>query len=258
MNEGSSLNNRALRRAVDWVTLAIVLVFLAVANPLRAAEDLAEDWRTIETAHFRLHFDERNRDFAVRAAELAEESHLQLVPIFGETAEAPIEIVILDDVDTANGSAGAVPYNLITLYVMAPEAGGNLSDSDDWLRGLIIHEYIHILHMNRISGLWAGYNAIFGRTAIPNQALPRWFIEGLATYGESRFTEGGRLRNNAYRMMLRMDSLSNDFMGPENLSGYPVDWPGATGWYLYGSDFIDYVAHTRGPEGWIQVIEDIG
>ena len=216
-----------------------------------------EDWATIETAHFRIHYESRNRRFAERVAVLAEESHEQITGVFGNTVTSPTEVVIVDDVDTANGTAGVIPYPRMRLFVMAPDADGALGDSDDWLRSLIIHEYIHILHLNDIQGPFHVANMIFGRTYAPNQLLPRWFTEGFATYGESLMTEGGRLRNNAYRMILRMDALHRRFRGTEHLSGASENWPGAAAWYLYGSDFVDYVASAYGHQLWMDFITEI-
>lgn len=222
-----------------------------------AEAPLGEDWGTIETAHFRIHYEQQNRTLAERVAVLAEETHEQITRVFGDTVTSPTEVVIVHDVDTANGTAGVIPYPRMRLFAMAPEADGALGDSDDWLRNLIIHEYIHILHLNAIEGPFRVANMIFGRTYAPNQLLPRWFTEGFATYGESLMTEGGRLRNNAYRMILRMDVLHRRFRGTEHLSGGSESWPGAASWYLYGSDFIDYVASVYGHERWMAFIGEI-
>ena len=74
-----------------------------------------------------------------------------------------------------------------------------LDDHDDWLYGLIAHEYTHILHLDTMSGLPNIYNRIFGKTWAPNQVMPRWVIEGIATYEESKRSAGGRNRGIAVR-----------------------------------------------------------
>ena len=238
--------------------MLFLLSLSLLSGRAQAAGDPTIQWRTIETPHFLIHFDERNRVFAERLAVIAEETHQRLVPIFGLTISTPTNVVVDDTVDTANGSARTVPYNLIRVYAMAPEADSTLGDSDDWLRGLFLHEYIHLLHINVISGPFSIVNAVFGKTYAPNQILPRWYIEGLATYGESTFTEGGRLRNNAYRMVLRMAALEGEFLGLENLSGFNVGWPGATVWYLYGSDFVDDIVERHGLDAALEFNEAIG
>ncbi len=237
---------------------ARLLAALLSAWVLLGAAPPGESWLTIETPHFRIHYLERLQTFAERVAVLAEEVHDQLAPIYGDTASYPVNVVIVDDFDTANGSANIVPYDLIRLYAMAPEADGNLGDSDDWLRMLILHEYVHILHLDTISGPARIWNAVFGKSFGPNQALPRWITEGLATFEESALTEGGRLRNNLFRMYLRMDAYTNRFRDSGGVTGAPVRFPGANVWYLYGSDFVDYVARTRGREAWISFIREIG
>jgi len=237
---------------------AVALTLLLLTTPSTGADDPTRPWSTLETPHFRIHFEERNRPFALRLAPIAEAAHLELVPRYGETADSPVDVVVVDDADIANGSAGVTPYDAIRVNVMPPVADSSLGDSDDWLRGLFLHEYIHILHLDHIGGLSAALNRVFGKTYAPNQGLPRWMTEGIATWGESLFTEGGRLRNNAFRMWLRMDALANDFRGTERLSGSSVTWPGGNAWYLYGSDFVDYVARTRGENRWYEFMEVIG
>lgn len=245
------------RSALTVISL-LWLVELVEPPELAAAGDPTVEWRTLQTAHFRIHFPLGSRSMALRLATIAEETHQALTPFMGTTVEDPVDVVLIDTVDTANGSARTIPYNLITVYTMAPESDSTLSDTDDWLRNLFVHEYTHILHTNDTSGISAIINAVLGKKLAPNHALPRWYLEGLAIYNETAFTEGGRLRNSAYRMYLRMDALDGRFRGPENLGGYPIEWPAATGWYLYGSDFMNYVARIHGPQRWIEFNRSIG
>jgi hypothetical protein len=235
-----------------------VLRILFLAALLLGAGDPSIDWLTIETPNFRIHFDRRNQNLAERLAIIAEESRERLLPYLGDRLDSALDVVIIDDVDTANGSARTIPFDLVRIFAMAPEADSTLGDSDDWLRGLFVHEYIHILHLNITSGIWDTFSSVLGKTFDPNGLLPRFLVEGLATYGESIFTEGGRLRNNAFRMYLRMDVLAGRFRDISEVTGVPVQWPQATVWYLYGSDFVDYVAGRFGPELIVTFLEAIG
>jgi predicted nucleic acid-binding protein len=85
-----------------------------------------------------------------------------------ENAPAIPTIVLTDDTDSSNGSAQVLPYNLIRLYVTAPESVSVLNDHDDWMYGLVVHEYAHILHLDNITGLAAHNNflIIFGSRQI--------------------------------------------------------------------------------------------
>src|SRR2546422_9277038 len=68
------------------------------------------------------------------------------------------------------------------------------SHYDSWLRLVTTHELTHVFHLDRVRGLWSGLQKVFGRAPglFPNTYQPSWVTEGLATYYESRFTNGGR------------------------------------------------------------------
>jgi len=68
------------------------------------------------------------------------------------------------------------------LLGFSPTPRSTLNDYDDWLRGLIYHEYVHILHIDTVSGFSMWVNRIFGKNFTPNGALPKWYIEGIAVY----------------------------------------------------------------------------
>ena len=52
-------------------------------------------------------------------------------------------VFLADDTDDANGFAGVLPRNAIQLNTTAPPGFSELDDYDDWLFGLIAHEYTH-------------------------------------------------------------------------------------------------------------------
>ena len=169
-----------------------------------------------------------------------------------------VEILLSDDTDFANGSAGAVPYNAIRLFATAPDDMSALADYDDWLSELVTHEYTHILHVDNVSGLPALLNKIIGKTAVPNQWQPRWVLEGLAVAMETAHTSGGRLRSSQFDMYLRADVLEDHFAGLDQMSGAPRRFPGANVWYLYGSAFIAFINDTYGPNVFAAVADDYG
>ena len=113
-------------------------------------------------------------------------------------------IYLTDDTDSANGFAGVLPRNAIQLYATAPSGFSELDDYDDWLYGLVAHEYTHILHLDTMAGLPTIYNTIFGKTWAPNQIMPRWVIEGIATYEESKRSAGGRNRGTRFDEQIRI------------------------------------------------------
>ena len=100
--------------------------------------------------------------------------------------------------------------------------------------------------MDNITGIPAVVNAIMGRTLSPNQAQPRWLLEGYAVINESRHSTAGRMRSSMFDMYLRADVLDDRMMRIDEMSNSPRRWPQGNVWYLYGSRFLGWIADTYG------------
>ncbi|APR84120.1 tolB protein precursor [Minicystis rosea] len=247
---------RALaRRAASILALGAALAF---APDAAAYSDPDLDWYTIETKHFRIHYDRPLEPIASRVASLAEVIHDRIAPYLGYTPTQVTQIVITDDSESANGSAGALPRNTIRLYVTAPDDLSPLSDYDDWYTSLVTHEYTHIAHTDTISGLPAIVNAVLGKTLAPNQVQPRWILEGLAVVSESQHTSGGRIRASLFDMFLRADVIADRIAGLDQISSTPYRYPGGNLWYLYGSRFLRWITDVYGPDTMRAVSRDYG
>ncbi len=223
----------------------------------RAASDPNLDWWTIETPHFRVHYPRSIEPVGERVAMLAESIHDRLSGPLGHAASRT-EVVITDDTDAANGSATALPYNTIRLYATAPDDLSPLGDYDDWYLSLFTHEYTHILHVDNISGPARVVNAVLGKTYAPNQAQPRWLLEGLAVVAESQHTSGGRIRSSLFDAHLRADVLDDNIATIDQFTSTPIRWPGGSLWYLYGSRFLRWISDIYGPNTMRAVAADYG
>ncbi|MCC7536972.1 MAG: PD40 domain-containing protein [Deltaproteobacteria bacterium] len=248
-----------------WLAAAIVVGSIVVwglaglGNPARvAAVDPELTWRTLTTRHFRLNYPTDLRPIARRVAAIAERTYRVLVPELGWVPRERTEIILTDDIDYAQGSATAVPYNRMRLFVSAPEDMSALGDTDDWLLTLVTHEYTHVLHIDNISGVPAIINAILGKIYAPNLIQPRWVLEGLAVYEESRHTGGGRLRSSVYDMWLRRAFLDGREVRLDQLSNNTGRWPYGHVPYLYGSKFVQWIADRFGHETWARVAREYG
>jgi Tol biopolymer transport system component len=229
-------------------TLALVAAVISGGAGTARAGDPDRVWRTVESDHFVVTYYEPLADVARRVAVVAERAHRILAPEFGHAPRAKTQIVIVDDTDAANGFASVLPRNQITLYATAPNADSALADHDDWLYGLVVHEYAHILHLDTIGGLPALYNAVFGKTWAPNQVMPRWVIEGIATYQESRQSSSGRVRATQFDMFLRVPVLQGEELRLDEVSNNPIRFPRGNAAYLYGSHFLEFVFARHGAD----------
>ncbi len=216
-------------------------VLVAVLVGRAEAGDPKREYRTLESEHFIVYYWVPLDDVARRIAVVAERAHRVLSPALDHSPAQKTLIYVTDDTDSANGFAGVLPVNAITLYATAPAGFSELDDYDDWLYGLVAHEYTHILHLDTMSGLPNIYNSIFGKTWAPNQIMPRWVIEGIATYEESKRSAGGRNRGNRFDEQIRIARKGGYDLRLDQVSGAPRAFPRGNAAYMYGSHFLQYV-----------------
>lgn len=213
-----------------------------------ALDDPELDYYTLETEHFYVHYYTGTEALARRVARVHEEAHEILSPILDWKPASKTHVVLNDKADTANGSATVYGRNRVIIYGMPPEPEGVLGYYDDWLRILVYHEYVHILHLDTATEEAPIINTLIGKQINPNQVLPRWYTEGLATLYESLRTGTGRVNSSLFRMWLRTAALEDQFFELGTATGLPVNWPSGSAAYLYGGFFLDYVTRTRGQE----------
>lgn len=216
------------------------------------------NWQTVESAHFRVHHPKTLAAIADRVVRISESLYGYMPDRLGYKPGPKTEMVLTDDTESPNGSATALPYNIVRLYATAPEDLSVLGDNDDWLLDLITHEYTHILHIDNVSGPAAIINAVLGKSYAPNQIQPRWFIEGLATVMESRETGAGRMRSSYFDMYMRADVLEDNIAGLDVMSANPLRWPNGNIWYLYGSRFLGWITDVYGVNTLRAVSADYG
>ena len=178
------------------------------------------------------------------------------------TPQRRTEVILTDDTDSSNGSATALPFTTVRLYLTAPDDRSELNDFDDWLYALFVHEYTHILHLDTVNGLprWVNYLLGFGVNTIyaPNQIQPRWFIEGLAVFEETERTSAGRLRSALFDMYLRSHTLEGKFLSLDRVTNQSHLFPRGNVPYLYGSALLRYMARRFGQDTLQQISQRYG
>ena len=240
---------RLLPESIARWFVAVLVAGLVIGTRAEVrAGDFSLVWSTIETEHFAVHYYAPLDDVAQRVAVVAERSHRVLAPAMDHEPEEKTQIVIVDTTDSSNGFASVLPRNSIRLYLSTPTGQSNLVDHDDYLFALVAHEYTHILHLDTIAGLPRLVNKVIGKTWAPNQVQPKWVIEGIATYQESKRTSGGRIRNAMFDADLRVHTLADKIAGLDAMSNGPRAWPHGNVAYQYGSHFLTYVFDRYGED----------
>lgn len=205
-------------------------------------------WRTIESAHFFVHYHDGLEKEARKAGAIAEEVHNRLSSKMGWQPKAKTHLVVSDVSDFSNGFSWIFPYPKIIIFIAAPSSDDSLDSYDDWLQTLITHEYTHILVMDMTGGVPAVLRALFGRSVAMNAFVPAWWAEGISMYEETVGTSAGRGRSAYLDMELRAFVLEGRFPAPGEADAGVLRWPGGETPYLFGVGFVSYLAERFGEE----------
>ncbi len=226
---------------------AMVLLSLL---PTVAAAQVPPDERYLqfETDHFRVVFPDGMEPFARRAAASAEWAYVALSRHFIEPPAGRIALVITDYTDRPNASATPIPDNRVVLIAAPHIANRTLNHYTDWVDLTLVHELTHIFHLDRADGVWNVAQTVFGRVPIffPAFYQPRWVIEGLPTYYESRLTGTGRAYGSSFDMLLQNDANSGAFRTVDAADGLSPIWPAGRTPYAYGGLYFRAMAEENG------------
>ncbi|MBI5970150.1 MAG: PD40 domain-containing protein [Deltaproteobacteria bacterium] len=250
-----------MTKTTPRLILTVIFLLLSVSAASAANLDPSFKFSTIETPHFSIHFHQGLEEAASKAAKIAEEAHDKLSADFRWAPFEKTQMVLIDDSDYANGSATVLPYNVIFVQATPPYVDMTIGEYDDWLKMLIVHEYTHILTMDPARGYSKLARKIFGKplpggdmlsflvflsTAPPNVFLPRWWLEGIATWSETQNTKAGRGRSAYYEMVFRMAVAENNFPAISKINGEPPYWPNGHMPYMFGLRLHKYIADKYG------------
>lgn len=227
-----------------------------------ASQVSPQGWQSLSSEHFEIFFRPPLKPLAQRSLLLAEQVHQELVPFFSDVrgrVSLPPEatrMVLVDEFDVSNGWATPFPFAQIRLYASPPQDMNGLESIDDWLHGLIRHEYVHVLHTEMANGITDSARDVFGRTPLfpllvplspfPHALTPSLMLEGLAVYLETNEALGyGRLQSHFYQMMMRTEVASGDLLSLGEAVTPARSFP-ANRAYLYGAFFIEFLVERYG------------
>lgn len=222
------------------------LVASEISEPIRG--EIRTHLETVETKagpyHFEIHFNEADEVYVKRVIAMLERDTNALADYFEYAPTSHIHLM-LSKTNYANGSATVFPWNLINLFKFPPVGGEHLMSIDSWLRGLVLHELVHVIHMDQTRGVLKGLRKVFGSVGKLGGVTPRWFTEGIAVWAESTFTEGGRLKSGLLNYELsRLMSDSKYCHKIDCLDG-PGVYPGGQLAYWAGGRFMDFLERQK-------------
>jgi hypothetical protein len=239
------MNSRRL--ACLWLS-ALVLAILPAGTLKAGKYPPGLRWREMDRGRYTVIFPVSRALEAGMALAAAERLDGKLGGFWGSRLRGRVRIVLDDSTDQANGFATFYPYDLVGINLAEPPPDSELAAGRSWIDLVLAHELTHIFTLNSASPPFRAARRLFGSNPVfyPATQLPPWVIEGLAVYGESRFSGDGRLDHAPYRLMLDAARRDDRFPGWQRVAGLPAAWPGPASRYLYGAGFMDYLARRYG------------
>lgn len=162
----------------------------------------------------------------------------RLVAYFGWAPKGGIHLHLDDQQPLANGFARVFPHNFMGIYQQPPVGEDALTVHAQYMRSLIIHELIHIIHMDQTRGILQVIRSLFGAVGKLGGVTPRWFSEGIATWGESAFTSGGRLNSPMIQQQLKLAFADDSFCSTIDCLDNPGKYPFGHLPYWVGAAFL--------------------
>lgn len=222
----------------------IIAMFLNFFS--RAFDSDDKTLRTISTeletktgkVEFEIHFEKKDEVFANRVVEIIKNDSKKVFDYFSYPPTTKFHISVNNSYTTANGSARVFPRNLIELFTFPPTGRSHLMTDEDWIRGLVLHELVHVIHMDQTKGFLKALRYLLGSYGKLGGVVPRWFAEGLATWAETNFTEGGRGKNEVMRWELKRKMLDPNFCSSIDCLNDPDAYPYGSLPYWVGTFFL--------------------
>ena len=206
------------------------------------------DWRTIETRHFVVHYPREYTEWTLPMVEQLESVHAAVSAMIGSQPAERVTVIVEDPFNVSNGSANPGP--LIYLWPTPPDPRSIIGENRSWSELLAVHEYAHVAHLARPSRN-PRTRALFRLFPVPVDPIavrmPRWAIEGYATYIEGQLTGSGRPYGVWRPTLLRQWALEGRLPTYGQLNGADGFYGGAMA-YLAGSAFFEWLIAREGGE----------
>ena len=235
---------RACLLVLGWL-LGALTATVVQAQPLA---DPRVEWHSADSAHFRVHYRSTQRAQALVVARAAEQVYPRVTKLLEWEPRTRTEIALYSEFDRANGFSTPLPFNFMGIF-LAPPDEGELLNNTAWIDLLLVHEFTHAVHLDKVRGVPGVLQRLFGNVPwlIPNLFQPGWMLEGLATWAESDPARGrGRLQSPAFEAWLRTERAAG-FLSLAEINANGRTLP-LNKQYLYGAYFMDFMARRYGAD----------
>jgi len=231
-----------------WRAASLFSFAILACAPINAQAP-SEDWRTITTPHFRIHYPAQYERWARRAASHIESVREVVVREVGFAPKQTTDVLIANPIAESNGvTLPFLDHPRIVLFTDAPRPESQIGEFGEWIDLLMTHEMTHLVHLLRPSrNPLQRYLSRFIELNPITLSAPRWVLEGYATVEEGRITGWGRPNSSLRAAVLRKWALSGRLPAYGQLNA-DRSFAGGAMAYITGSAFLEWLQQRSGEE----------
>jgi Tol biopolymer transport system component len=270
---GRTVFSRRVQPVFFLIRAAAIIGALLCVRQAPAQEDEGVSWNgfgtkifTIESQHFTISYIASLEGVAREAGTYLENLYSIFRQTYGITLPAKTKILIIDG-EITNGLADP-NHNFIILW--PHDFDINLRGTHDWLKGVVTHEFAHIVSINAgfklppwIPAIQIGYfshpnepNRVEALHIFPNEMLPPWFTEGIAQYEDMR--HGTDSWDTHRDMIMRTLTLSGRLLPYDRMFEFAGTGDDLEKTYNHGFSLVTYIADTYGYDKVVSLLKDCG
>jgi hypothetical protein len=203
-----------------------------------------DEWKVVETDHFRIYYTQDTPKTAAYLRTIADPTFERLNEFYGYHPPTKIKVIIVGYTTFSNGFADS-DHDRITIFTSTPDFHSR--SRVPWFDNVFTHELAHILSLNTATHWWKRVPLVLGtgltrfqqaqtlvKLPIYGRNFPHWFAEGVAQFdtsllGRDAFDENrAAFQRAAYEDQLLFPLAKLPFFGGEQ-------------WYNTGLSFLMYL-----------------
>ncbi|WP_105173082.1 TolB family protein [Pseudoalteromonas sp. T1lg24] len=225
-----------------------LLSLMVAASFATSAND---NWQTIETENFKVHFPKAYQSWATSAANELEVVREKVKEQQNRVLEKQVDVIVFDPYNQSNGFA--IPSSvdpMMAFFATPPQSDTVISNSSGWQQLLVLHEYVHLVHLAQPTrSEWRQKLRNFSSAYdIAHNPTPRWAAEGYATLLESQMTGRGRLHDNYVESLITQFAKEGSLPSYSQLSEEDGGYMAGSMAYLVGVRFLQWLEHNYSKE----------
>ncbi|AIY64193.1 TolB family protein [Pseudoalteromonas piratica] len=225
-----------------------LLSLMVAASFATAAND---NWQTIETENFKVHFPKAYQSWATSAANELEIVREKVKEQQNRVLDKQVDVIVFDPYNQSNGFA--IPSSvdpMMAFFATPPQSDTVISNSSGWQQLLVLHEYVHLVHLAQPTrSEWRqklrNFSSLYDLTHNPT---PRWAAEGYATLLESQMTGRGRLHDNYVESLIMQFAKEGNLPSYSQLSEEDGGYMAGSMAYLVGVRYLQWLEENYSKE----------